>query len=219
MKIIFNIFTSILVTAIFFIGSQSLNAETISSTDVPQKSYDSQYIHWDGKKGEDFAKGEIIYTDSGSKYLVINDFKTTGKNDLDSENVKQIIDYGVVTTTPSKSPRMETCAGDQWKTVKKGSSKTNIVNKYFGTVNRKTAWYGFTTGSQQTLSTSISGYGVTIKLDMGTSGNGSWGVTANQNKASQVRSNVKGNIQTKQSNSCTTMTRFVKTDEWATVRY
>lgn len=54
---------------------------------------------------------------------------------------------------------------------------------------------------------------------MGTSGGGSWGVTANESKYSQVRSNVKGNIQRKQNNSCSTVTRFVETHEWATVKY
>lgn len=115
---------------------------------------------------------------------------------------------------------METCTGAAWKTVETGATKTKIVNKTFGTTKRKTSWYEFSASKSQSLSTSISGYGVTIKYDLGTSSGGSWGVTANQSKYSTVRNNVKGNIQRKQNSNCTGyQNRFVETHEWATVYY
>ncbi len=91
-------------------------------------SHSLKYIPWDGQKGESYSEGDIVYTKFGAKYLVISNFITTGDDDLKSENLEQIFDYGDESIQPSA--RMETCSGDQWKTVKSGVSKTNIVNKF-----------------------------------------------------------------------------------------
>jgi len=110
--------------------------------------------------------------------------------------------------------RLETCAGDVWRTKQSNVTKTGIVHPSFGKVKRYTSAYLIP--AKSTVNVSIGGYGVSVSLGNGT---GYYSVPANSSRASTITMTVTGDIQQKQSNSCTTMTRFVKKSERGVVRY
>lgn len=199
----------------------NLSASTMELGQV-ETQRNQEYIHWSGKEGQRLNEKDIIYLDSGEKYIINVPFESKGGNEqLDSDLVTQLVDTGdeIITPAESNQERMQTCIGDSWHTKKTGVSKTNITNSYFGTKKRKASAYHFSGSKQKSLSVKIEGYGVTIKYDKGTGSGGNWEVPANPKNWSRVKNNVKGNIQQKELSNCSTSTRFVETHEWATVKY
>lgn len=202
-------------------GGNNFSASMLEIKDV-ETDKNNEYILWTGDKGQSLLEDDIIYTSSGEKYIVESSFESKGGDEqLNSSLVTTLVEVGdeVIVPAEGKQARMETCIGGTWKNKATGVSKTGITNSYFGTKKRKTSAYNFSGTSQRSISTTVSGYGVTIKYDNGVSSGGSWEVLANPQKFSRVKTNVKGNVQQKQLSNCSTSTRFVETHEWATVTH
>lgn len=225
MKKIIIIFILLLISNIQVIAKEDTSIGTIDMSEI-DSSYGTENSsinirNWNNKKGAQYFKGDIVFYD-GQKFLVLKDFISSGKKNqiYDSKLFKVIVESGIEN---SEGPflRMETCAGyNPTKTVATNQVKKNIVNKGLSDVWRKTNFYSLSTSKQHSQSVKLSGYGVTVSYSSGSTTSGGWGTTnVNGRKFSKMRSNVKGNIQKKTLNNCSTVTKFIKTHEWITVFY
>lgn len=187
------------------------------------KNYNNDVTDWNFDKNEEYLKGDVVYFD-GKKYIVNDDYIASGNvEEIQNSTIfSPIAEVGETTldNETTFNPYLETCIGDNWRTVAKDQIKTDIINRGFSDIWRKTSFYSLSASKNYSQSVTLSGYGVAISYASALEGSGGWGDhEVDKTQFSKMRTNVKGYVQRKQLSNCSTVNRFVKTHEWITISY